>query len=400
MTGGDGWGKPGRMGARNIAADDSADSGARPRRMLIATNHLKIVSGSEMVVLEIARHFSALGHAITLYASWIAHPLVGTFASIPGLRLTTDRSAIRPLTYDTAYIQHQVLGLFDYAPCADDRAATRIVAGRLSRRSFLESGGWLHDRILVDHVLANSALTAEHLAAVGQETPVTNFRNAAPSAFFRRFEERPAVPRQVLLVSNHADPALMEAAAILRRSMAVDHVGLSGDRIALVTPEMVAGADLVISIGKTVPYALAARVPVYVYDHYGGPGYLGPDTIAAAERYNFSGRCCERTLSGAAIAGEVVGSYARGVAFARQAPAGWLERFRLEPYLDLLLQPPLADNAEKRRRMADSPFLIQERLLASHVCNAYVREQQLAAECGQLRERLRAAGGAAAPPRA
>ncbi|QEH80336.1 glycosyltransferase family 4 protein [Sphingomonas sp. C8-2] len=365
-------------------------STGQPRRLLIATNHLQHLAGSEVVALETAQHFAARGCDITVFANWAAAPMAELVAAATGTPVITDPNRIRPFSYDMAYVQHQVLGLFDYRPGDDERPATRIVAGRLSRRSYLESGGWLHDRILVDHVLANSALTAEHLARVGYDAPTTVFHNAAPDDFFRPFTEKPAIPRRILVVSNHLDPALADAMMRLRPDITVDHVGEAGGRVTLVTPAMIAGADLVISIGKTVPYALASHVPVYVYDHFGGPGYLDADNVDAAARYNFSGRCCERRLSGAQIAAEIVGSYAKGVAFAREPRQAWLERFRQPPYLDRLFDPPLASNAEKRRRLIKTAFIAQERMLAWHVRKSHVQCETLARQVAALEQRLQA----------
>ncbi len=246
--------------------------------------------------------------------------------------------------------------------------------------------------MLVDHVLANSDLTAEHLASAGYTPPTTVFRNAAPAAFFGPFRPRPAKPRRILVVSNHADPALTEAVAILRRSVAVEWIGVGGgEKIALVTPETIAAADLVVAIGKTIPYALAGRVPVYVYDHFGGPGYLDRDNADRAMRYNFSGRCCERKLSGREIAAEIIGRYDQGIAFARDVPQDWIDQFDLPRYLSVLLDPALASNAEKRRRMAEAPFLKQERMLADYVRESHIHRQQTAIRLWQLERQLRGA---------
>lgn len=362
----------------------------RSRRLLIATNHLHQLAGSEVVALETARHFAARGCDITVFANWAAAPMAELIAAAAGAPVITDPNRIRPFSYDMVYVQHQVLGLFDYRPGDDDRPGTRIVAGRLSRRSFLESGGWLHDRILVDHVLANSALTAEHLARVGYDVPTTVFHNAAPHDFFRPFTEKPAAPRRMLVVSNHLDPALADAIIRLRPAVTVDHVGEAGGRVALVTPAMIAEADLVVSIGKTVPYALASHVPVYIYDHFGGPGYLDADNVDAAARYNFSGRCCERRLSGAELAAEILGSYAKGVAFAREPRQAWLDRFRQPPYLDRLFDPPLSSNVEKRRRLIKTAFIAQERMLAWYVRKNHIQSESLAFQVATLEQRLRA----------
>ncbi len=288
-----------------------------------------------------------------------------------GREVSTEPSDYRPFTYDIVYAQHQLLGLLDYSESDKDRAYTTIVTGRLSRHTYLESGGWLHDNLIVDRVLANSELTAEHLVAIGSVPPITTFYNAAPDAFFQPFAQKPPVPRKALIVTNHHDPDLLDAVRILRRRMKVTHIGRSGGKIDLTTPDSIAGTDVVISIGKTVQYALASRTPVFVYDHFGGPGYLDKARIDSALRSMFTGRCCRRKLSGHEIAAEILSDYGRGVTFARESSPDFLNRFRLPRYLDLLREPPLIDNAEKRRRLNASAFIMQERILAEHIRRDY-----------------------------
>ena len=48
--------------------------------------------------------------------------------------------------------------------------------------------------------------------------------------------------------------------------------------------------DVIISIGKTVYYALAMGKLVYCYDYFGGYGYINKDNVEEAYKYNFSGR--------------------------------------------------------------------------------------------------------------
>lgn len=355
------------------------------RSLLIATNHLQHIAGSEVVALELAQHFQALGCKVTTFANWVGRPMSALIESVTGASPITDPVHIRPFTYDMVYAQHQVLGLFDYSPSDRDQPDTRIIIGRLARRVFLESGAWLHDRLLADHVLANSALTAEHLVAMGHDGPITSFLNAAPAGFFRPFTAKPPSPRRALVVTNHADPALMEAIGLLRQNMSVHHVGHGGDEVTLITPQMIASADVVISIGKTVPYALVSRVPVYVYDHFGGPGYLDRINVDMAARFNFTGRCCERRLSGAQIAAEIINNYAKGVAFARDMPQAWIDRYSLPHYLDLLLEPPLMSNAAKRQKMREHRFLTQERQMAAYMRWSYIKRQQLAQEISVLK---------------
>lgn len=48
--------------------------------------------------------------------------------------------------------------------------------------------------------------------------------------------------------------------------------------------------DVVISIGRTVQCCFAHGVPVYCYDHFGGPGYIDPQLADKHGECNYSGR--------------------------------------------------------------------------------------------------------------
>jgi len=341
-------------------------------RILIATNHLEHIGGSEVIALEFATWFRTIGHDVEVYASWARSPMREFFENRLGLTVKSDPAAIFPLQFDLVYIQHQLAGLFSYGETTDDRRESKIVFGRLSRRSFLESGGWAHDNVLGDHSIANSELTAARLRETGVTHPVTVFYNAAPAGYAAAPRRLPVTPRKILLISNHHDPALLEAMGGLRERAEVRHLGRSGV-VQLVTPDDIKSADLVVSIGKSVQYALLAHTPVYVYDHFGGPGYLTADNRQLTAHYSFSGRCRERKLSATQLHDEILEGYSRGCDFARRENAEFLQRFRLEPHLNWLLALPASSNAQRRRRMKENAAALErERMMAEYVRASYV----------------------------
>src|SRR5690606_28711208 len=99
--------------------------------------------------------------------------------------------------------------------------------------------------------------------------------NAAPPRFWRLEREYSPTLKSVLLVSNHLPDELLELKQeLLRRGIAVKHMGRNGDDYGRLGPKALLESDLVVSIGKTAQYCLASRTPLFVYDHFGGPGYL------------------------------------------------------------------------------------------------------------------------------
>ena len=136
----------------------------------------------------------------------------------------------------------------------------------------------------------------------------TVFANAAPNPF--HFERAARSLRNVLFVSNRQPAELLEAEQLLRaRGLATRFIGKDRECKRL-EPSDLAWADCVVTIGKTVRYALASRLPVFLYDRFGGDGYLTADNYALNEAHNFSGRPAHRKLTGTAIADEIINSHA------------------------------------------------------------------------------------------
>ncbi|MDQ0347755.1 hypothetical protein [Ancylobacter vacuolatus] len=65
-------------------------------KILIATNHLALYGGSEIVCLEMAEYFKSRGHRLTVFASVAAAPMADIFGSRVGVRLVTDPFEIAP----------------------------------------------------------------------------------------------------------------------------------------------------------------------------------------------------------------------------------------------------------------------------------------------------------------
>ena len=152
-------------------------------RALIATNHLFDIGGSEIVALEMAKYLTHRGFTVDVYANTF-RDLMSSYFALPEIGLINNPAKVRPFTYDFVYIQHQVAGLFNYKENKEDIESSIFVFGRLSRRTFLESGGWAHDNALGDISFANSELTAERLSETGIEHDVLTFYNAAPAEYF------------------------------------------------------------------------------------------------------------------------------------------------------------------------------------------------------------------------
>ncbi|WP_149539706.1 hypothetical protein [Siccirubricoccus phaeus] len=348
----------------------------RQRRALLATAHFAHVAGSELVLLEAAEALAARGFACEIL-SCLAEGPMAALAAAAGVPLRHGPAAIRAFDYDLLWLQHRFETLFDYRPEPEARERSLFVFAHLDRSWDFAQPGVLAEPFLADAILVPSEEGEAQVIAAGLPAEkVMVFRNAAPPGFARPAGAPRRALRRLLVVSNHAPPEVLAALPLLRAAgLEVVHWGLGGEVVGQrLTAADLDAADAVLSIGKTVPYALRARLPAFVYDHFGGPGWLDARTLHSAARHHFSGRCCARPLAPEALAAELLEGFPAAAAFAAALPEAALAPFALERVMDALLAGlETAPTAEARRAglAALEPQLSAERHLAAAAAHYY-----------------------------
>jgi hypothetical protein len=290
-------------------------------RVLVLTNHFAAYCGSEIVALEVAQWFRAQGDNVTLGANYIAEP-IQSWAD--GVALCEAPEELAFSEYDLIWCQHDMLG--QLPPAAFERAAAQGRAPHVAMISLspfepYEQVDARLTRALSAEVIVNSVETGrEVLRQAGRQiagSRVRPFYNAAPLAFSAP-PSPPGPLKSVVLISNHAPPEATKALAMLAdQGVSTRHIGVGHD-YRLVQPADIAGADAVISIGKSVAYAIAQRKPVYMYDHFGGDGWLTPENFVHSQTHNFSGRPSRNKRTADAIVREIQDGYADAAAGMRR----------------------------------------------------------------------------------
>ena len=334
---------------------EALDNG-RCLRVLVLTNHFKWFGGSEIVALEIARGLANLGDDVTLAANVIGAPLADHGA---GLTLTDDVAGIDLPSFDLVWCQHDLLSLLPLATWA--RAARdglpHIVLASLSPFEPYEHLNGALARALSADLYANSAETADAVAAANhgmlKRHDIHVFHNAAPAPFWRRADSAPpAQLGSVLFVSNHP-PTEVDACAAMLESRGVDvrRLGM-GHTVRLIEPDDLSSADAIVSTGKTISYAIAMGKPAFIYDHFGGDGWLTGGNFEHNRYFNFSGRPQKRRLDAEALTAEVLGGFGQAAAqSATRAEQLDLSRVYLEHQLHALRQRALCDRESRSRRL-------------------------------------------------
>jgi hypothetical protein len=167
--------------------------------------------------------------------------------------------------------------------------------------------------------------------------PGSLYPNPAPTRFCELQREYVTAPRRFLIVSNHHAPEVQHARTLLEdRGCEVVHFGQGGEEYGLVTPEVLAAFDVVITIGKTVQYCLVSGTPVFVYDYFGGFGYLNSDNVEDSAWHNFSGRGGV-TRSGEEIVTQLFDGYDAAVEYQQAMRPAFIDRYSIAEVLPRLL---------------------------------------------------------------
>ena len=237
-------------------------------KILLTNRELCQLGGSELVTVELAEEFGRQGHDVTVYT-----PRTGDLIDTSHLNVVTEKP--NTADFDLLWIHHNLL-VYDLG--FKKREGQKIVFNHMSSYVQLE---WpqiaSYQNGLADLTLANSEETRDKLVALGLES-VKLFQNPAPKCF----ESLNRSSDYGLFVSNHRPLELYQAT----RDLGIECKFIGGEDMERITPDHMAGAAFVVCNGKSTQYAMRARVPVFLYDHFFGSGW----DFMAGEYWNFSGR--------------------------------------------------------------------------------------------------------------
>ncbi|WP_336027962.1 hypothetical protein [Geodermatophilus sp. FMUSA9-8] len=317
---------------------------AGPRRVLVCTNQLRHIRGSELVTLELVEQFLSRGATVDVANNLYLPPMSSEFEALEGhdrLFVATDpyHEFIGP--YDLIWVQHSVLPDSVIEQLAGPGVSSAVVWHHMSAQVHMELPVLADvETEIADVSTAVSPEVAETLSAFGlSRRRLAVFDNPAPDAFAEAVVTRNGETlERLLVVSNHPPEEVLAATDLLRDrgQVQVDVLGeVTG--VTRVSPRLLAGYDAVLSIGKTVQYALSMGLPCYVYDHFGGRGWLTSEGFEDELHWNFSGRATRRRVTAAAIADELVTGFPEASRFARSRRSAHAARWRLSSRVDALL---------------------------------------------------------------
>ena len=263
------------------------------KKILITQNSLKFFAGSEIVTLELATFFKQNNFDVTVFTWYYQDPIKTEFEKRKINVITNENDPKLKEAFDLIWVNHQVLPLEIIRNINENKSAFVFYHMSYMNELYIEQP-YIHE---LEKTLSSSSLFVSdealelNLTKYGQifKNP-TVFPNWSPNEFLDSITAPPKL-NKILIVSNHPPKELEQAAQILEKSgITVEYIGHTRQKYGLVTPELLKQYSCVISIGKTVQYCLTLNIPVYVYDHFGGCGFLNAKNYKTAKSHNFSGR--------------------------------------------------------------------------------------------------------------
>ena len=256
------------------------------KKILITNYELINFTGSEINSMSIAKRFKDLGYKVYMLAMFVGEPLCSRTKDCYDevIDIVNDEFDFSSIEFDLVWAHHSFI--LSWLIFDKQLKAKKIIISSLSPKEILEAvPSYANDLNLV---IGNSQETKQKLEQEG----IKNVHLLENYSFKKYFERNIKINqlKNIAIITNHIPDELIEAKGILERNnYKVQVYGFQGKR-ELITNEILEQYDLIVTIGKTVQYAMSLKIPVYVYDIYGGEGYLSIENLEKNRSKNFSGR--------------------------------------------------------------------------------------------------------------
>lgn len=324
-------------------------------RILITHTTISQIIGSTVVVAQLASCLKQKGALVSVFSTTFADPAKTLFEQDDIAVITNEEADLDLYSFDYIWVDSQILPLSIVDALDEFNQASKEqqqdLLKHMPRFIFNHMGAMeeVSDEFPYIPLLEESIASLEVYVSPeardvmhsyydttrNADIPQAIFPNPAPSKFIfdRATPLENARPRSILFVSSHMPEEVAHAMNSLEeQGISVRHIGIGAEECE-VTPEVIAQADAVVTIGKTVQYCLLSATPVFVYDYLGGYGYLNKENTAPAQYANFSGRGGVK-LSAEEIVASLIGGYAAAASYLEANLETWRDRFDLDKQVE------------------------------------------------------------------
>lgn len=270
------------------------------KKALLTNLYIAKYTGSELHIIELAKLLLKREYEVTIAVQLKAYPLMKQIDEL-GDNITVvecQYDELKEKDYDIIIVQHYPV--FDYLCCRYDITYKMLIVSKLSVISDYELLPVCEKEM--DLIACVSDECAESVKQMGvPNDKIDIFKNSVEASFFSHYKKdikniKNNEEGKIAVISNHVPNELVELETELGKGYTIDFIGVEYEP-KYVNAKFLEKYDLVITIGRTVQQCFAVGVPVYVYDYFGGPGYISKENFDLAEKNNFSGRGFEKKSS-------------------------------------------------------------------------------------------------------
>lgn len=324
------------------------------KRFLLTHIWLRGFGGAELNILELAEYLQQEGAIVEVFTFLFLEPMKSEFEKRK-IKVITNREHVFSLEN------------YDFIISCQNVLPNSIVKSFREQHSKFPKILFLHMAALESHVLEQpfvfgleSKLSSGTLS-ISQEVVDKNlnrffkdipklllYQNPVPVSYAINISSNNRNLKKLLIISNHPPKELKEIQSCFESiGIIVDYAGVWSSKYELASPEMFAEYDCIVGIGKNVQYCLVLGKPIYVYDHFAGPGFLNSDNFELAEYHNFSGRGFEENQkSPQEIFEDILENYDEAKKFYTENVDFFRQKYQLSNVLPQLIEQIENDNKE------------------------------------------------------
>lgn len=329
------------------------------KRVLLLTHQLEDFAGSEINIYELAITFQELGYSVEIGTFTFGNPIKEIFQELNlNVKNLLQDEKLDFTYYNLIWAQHTpVLNFILFELHIDYKY---IIYSSLSPFEPLEVPP-LHLKEHISLFIANSIETKKAMVQEGLSSEeITVLTNSVTSNFFKEENKKPSdAIKSVAIISNHLPEELYILGDILLEHGIKSVVYGIGGKKEFITPELLLQYDAVITIGKTVQFALVLGVPVYIYDRYGGDGWVSIENIDSLETYNFSGRYKKEKYRVQELFDSIINGYSGTLKDRESLKRIAKQRYSLKDNLNKILQ---LLNTKKAQPLGKNSFKYMKRV--------------------------------------
>ena len=303
------------------------------KNILITNYEIATYSGSEINAATIAKRMKELGYKVYMAALDFDAPLYDDVKDCFDvcINLKNDNFDFSNIEFDYIWAHH--FFTLDWLIYENGVKAKKVIYSSLSWKEYLEAAPMYANE--QNMVLANSPETQAQLIEDGIQD-VRLFENYSFNEYFKRNIKVEQL-KNIAIVSNHVPEELNETIPLLiEKGYNVEIYGIAGKQ-ELITDKVLEKYDAIITIGKTVQYTMSLKIPVYIYDRFGGIGYLKMSNMEKNRAHNFSGRGYEKKTK-EELCEDIINDFENALTELENIKQYALENFCFEKKVDDLIQ--------------------------------------------------------------